>query len=275
MVDVKHKDFYADTLQQLMQRGLLTTDMSVLVVCAGVRDRDVFRALGFRNVTISNLDTQQGAKDSAPFEWACVDAEAIDQPDDSYDWVVAHSGLHHCYSPHQGLLEMYRVARRGVLVFEPRDSMLVRLGVRLNFGQDYEVAAVVLNGLNAGGVRNSGIPNYVYRWSEREIEKTLRSYAPTAPPKIHYFYALRVPQERLDAMRNRLVATSVKLLLPLIRLVTMLFPKQCNNFAFVVEKARPQSEMHPWLRLKDGKIGMDEAWVARHYRGTTVEKTSS
>ena len=54
----------------------------------------------------------------------------------------AETRRHHCHSPHRGLLEMYRVARRGVLAFEPRDTRLVRLGVRLGFGQEYEIAAV-------------------------------------------------------------------------------------------------------------------------------------
>src|SRR6266851_8888773 len=57
------------------------------------------------------------------------------------------SGAAYCHSPHRGLLEMYRVARRGVLAFEPRDTRLVRLGVRLGFGQEYEIAAVAENGL--------------------------------------------------------------------------------------------------------------------------------
>ena len=33
--------------------------------------------------------------------------------DGAFDFVVVHQGLHHCHSPHRGLLEMYRVARRG------------------------------------------------------------------------------------------------------------------------------------------------------------------
>lgn len=265
---MQRREFYAETLEKLIEHQLLSPGMSVLAVCAGKRDRDVFHDLGFRRVTISNLDSRISGDEFAPFEWSYQDAEAISFPSGSYDWVVAHSGLHHCHSPHRALLEMYRVARRGALVYEPRDTALVRLGIRLNFGQDYEVAAVALNSLKFGGVRNTSIPNYIYRWSEREIEKTLRSHAPTVVPRVHYFYALRVPRERLDAMRNRLVAGSLKVLLPFIRLMTALFPKQCNNFAFAVEKPQLERDLHPWLALKGDHPEVDEAWVAQHYRKT-------
>ena len=46
--------------------------------------------------------------------------------DNAVDFCIAHNGLHHCVSPHQGLLELFRVARRGIVVFEPRDSFLTR-----------------------------------------------------------------------------------------------------------------------------------------------------
>jgi ubiquinone/menaquinone biosynthesis C-methylase UbiE len=43
--------------------------------------------------------------------------------DNSFDFAIVHNGLHHCYSPHRGLLELYRVSRQGILVFEPRDTL--------------------------------------------------------------------------------------------------------------------------------------------------------
>jgi SAM-dependent methyltransferase len=68
----------------------------------------------------------------APFLWSFQDAERLTFAENEFDFCIVHSGLHHCYSPHRALLEMYRVARVGLLVFEPRDGALVRLGMRLN-----------------------------------------------------------------------------------------------------------------------------------------------
>lgn len=265
-------DFYRRTLQRLLERGFLRRDQRLLVACGGQPDREVLHDLGFSQVTISNLDARMRGDEFAPYPWSFQDAENLQFPDESFDIVVVHNGLHHCYSPHRALLELYRVARRGVVVFEPRDTFLVRLGVRLQFGQEYEVAAVAGNDLRFGGVRNTAIPNYVYRWTEREIVKTLSTFAPVGRPRLEYFYALRVPEERLAAFKNRWVVGSVRALLPVLRLFTALFPRQCNCFAFALEKPQWPRDLHPWLALRDGQPVLREDWVRARYRefGRTI-----
>jgi ubiquinone/menaquinone biosynthesis C-methylase UbiE len=187
------------------------------------------------------------------------DVERLGYQDRAFDFVVVHQGLHHCHSPHRGLLEMYRVARRGVLAFEPRDTRLVRLGVRLGFGQEYEIAAVAGNGLRSGGVGNSATPNFIYRWTEREIEKTIRTFRPEGRAGIRYFSALRVPKERMRSMKNRWVARSLEALLPVVRLFAKLFPGQSNCFGFAITKV---GELHPWMV---DETTVDAEWVRRLY----------
>jgi ubiquinone/menaquinone biosynthesis C-methylase UbiE len=161
-------NFYLDTLRQLVREGVMDTGMSILGVCAGGRDHRTLLEAGFRNATLTNLETRFDVDDPGPHTLAGGDVENLAFPDGSFDFVIAHNGLHHCASPHRGLLEMHRVARRGLLVFEPRDSLLSRLGTRLGLGQEYETAAVALSADGAhGGWRNGPVPNYVYRWTER------------------------------------------------------------------------------------------------------------
>ena len=78
----------------------------------------------------------------------------------SFDWAIVHAGLHHCASPHRGLLEMCRVARKGVVVMEARDSMLIRLAARVGLVPNYELETVAIANFAIGGLRNSAIPNY-------------------------------------------------------------------------------------------------------------------
>jgi len=259
-------DFYSETLRRLLKDGWLGLDSSVLVICGERYDRDIFHALGFRQVTISNLDSRIKGDEFAPYPWSLQDAENLHFEDGAFDFVVVHQGLHHCYSPHRGLLEMYRVARRGVLAFEPRDTRLVRLGVKLGFGQEYEIVAVAQNELQAGGVSNSSTPNFVYRWTEREIEKTIRTFYPAGRAEFRYFSALRVPEKRIRAMKNRFAARSLAALLPAARLFAAVFPKQSNCFAFAITKV---GELHPWM--VDEKT-VNAEWVGRRYEiggGTT------
>jgi ubiquinone/menaquinone biosynthesis C-methylase UbiE len=56
-----------------------------------------------------------GGDEFAPFSWSFQDAEQLSFEDEAFDYVFVHAGLHHCASPHRALLEMYRVARRGIM----------------------------------------------------------------------------------------------------------------------------------------------------------------
>jgi len=259
-------DFYVDTLNKLIHQGVLARTSRVLVVCGGPRDQQALLECGFENVVISNLDSRMTGNEFAPFDWSFQDAEQLEYEDDCFDFCVAHSGLHHCRSPHRALLEMYRVSRKGVIVFEPLDNAVCRLGVRLGLGQDYELAAVAGNDYAYGGLKNTPIPNYVYRWTEREIEKAIQSNCPLGKHRFRYFYRLRVPWERTQLMNSRLLYLAFAALMPLARLFTLAFPHASNNFAFVVQKPDLPSDLYPWLTQDADDIRLDTAWVKQLYR---------
>ena len=86
-----------------------------------------------------------------------------------------------------------RVCKYGVLAFESRDSLLMNLFERLNLTQTYEHAAVYHNDCKYGGINNTQIPNYIYRWTEREIEKTINTYSPCYDHEFQYKYGAAFP----------------------------------------------------------------------------------
>jgi SAM-dependent methyltransferase len=257
----EREGFYRRTLDALLADGTMTRDMSVLVVAGGGADRDAFLGAGFANVTISNVD--ESGDVYAPYAWSRQDAEQLELPDGSYDFVVVSAGLHHCASPHRALVEMYRVARRGVLAIESRDSLLMRIAVRAGAAGAYELEAVVAHDFAAGGVRNTAIPNYVYRWTEREIEKTIAAYAPYAKHRFRFFREFELPESLLEMRRNRLAATAVRATKPVITAITRAFPKQGNLFAFVVLKG---DELQPWIRRDGEELVPDADWMRRRIR---------
>src|SRR5918997_5026895 len=114
--------FYHQTVVRLQADGWLRPEDDLLVVAGGKADREVLLAAGVPTATISNLDQRLTDDEYAPFAWSFQDAENLDFPDESFDVCLVHQGLHHCRSPHRALLEMYRVARRGILVFEPQET---------------------------------------------------------------------------------------------------------------------------------------------------------
>lgn len=260
------EDFYEAVLRRLRRRGILQPTYSVLVICGGERDQRAFQHLGLEHVTISNLTAGAGLSADEQGTPCVQDAEQLGFPDGHFDFCVVHAGLHHCRSPHRALLEMYRVARIGVVMIEPYDSLLARLGVWLGLGQEYEHAAVFANALQCGGVRNTAIPNYVYRWTRREIVKCVSAFAPWAPHRFMFFHAFRVPWPQLRERRRRVFLGLVLLGWPLLWLASRLVPRQGNAFAAVVLKP-DAATLHPWLeRDRQGTIRPARAWFARRFR---------
>ena len=251
--------FYLETIRRLLRDGWLRPDHDVLVVAAGASDRDVMREAGLRRVTISNLDDRMRGDEYAPFPWSRQDVEELDFPDRSFDVCVVHQGLHHCRSPHRALVEMYRVARHGIVLFEPHETVLTRAGVRLGVGQRYEVAAVADNDSHWGGVGNSDVPNFVYRWTAREVAKTLAAYDPTGEPRLRCYYDLRVPGSAADRLRDGIGRRLAGIAVPAAQAVLRLAPSQANAIAVVAERV---NSLHPWLVADDEGVRADTEWFA-------------
>jgi ubiquinone/menaquinone biosynthesis C-methylase UbiE len=258
--------FYERVLGGLLDDGLIRHDMSVLVAAGGNADREVLLELGFADVTISNLDEREAGAGLEPYAWRYEDAESLSLEDGSFDVALVSAGLHHCRSPHRALLELYRVARRGLLAIESRDSLLMRLAVRAGAAGEYELEAVAAHGFAGGGVRNSPVPNYVYRWNEREIEKTIASNAPYATHRYRYFREFELPETLLEMRRNRLAATAIRAAAPVVAAIARAFPSQGNLFAFAVLKPELPADLHPWLRLDGEEVVPNADWMRKRIR---------
>jgi SAM-dependent methyltransferase len=238
------------------------------VVGGGMLDRDVFHAAGFTRVTISNLDSRMTGGEFAPYPWKFANAASLPFQDGSFDYVVVHAAIHHDAEPHRVLTEMYRVALKGLLAFEARDSWVMRRLEQLNMAQTYEHAAVYYNDCKFGGVDNTEVPNFVYRWTEREVEKTIRSYMPSYPHRFVYRYGTALPTTPDLEKKASVRSMVLRIARPLFRLVAALAPRQQNLFAFFVEKPAPAAPLHPWLEHGPGDSGIrfNRAWGDRRYK---------
>jgi SAM-dependent methyltransferase len=236
--------FYQRVLMSLKNEGLLKQTDSILVVAGGADDRKCMLNAGFPNVTISNVDYHAGETQYAPYEWRRLDGEDLELEDNSFDWAVIHAGLHHMAIPARGVCEMFRVARSGILCIEARDSFLMRIAVRVGLTAEHELESSFLSGGTVGGYRNGPIPNYVYRWTEREFEKTLCSYAPTHQHTFFYDYGYSVPGKRFEMAQSPMYRLVGRALAYVTRAAELVIPKQGNQFAFGALK---NSQRQPWL----------------------------
>jgi ubiquinone/menaquinone biosynthesis C-methylase UbiE len=144
---------------------------SVLSVCGGDGvEADFLQSNG---AIVTMTDLSEVAVENARLRnpaLCCMnmDSELLGFADESFDWVIARDGLHHLARPLKGLYEMERVAREGFAIVEGQDSPMVRLLVRLGFGEDWDPA---------GG--------YTYRFSRRELEKAFHSVQTLSSWQIH------------------------------------------------------------------------------------------
>lgn len=269
---MKNQILYS-SLHKALNKELISTQDRVLVVCGGMYDKGVLESLGFQHVTISNLDVRMKGNEFAPFDWSFQDAEQLSFPDNHFDWVMVHAGLHHCHSPHAALVEMMRVGKKGVIGFEARNSWLIRLSLKLGLGPIYEIEAVVANGLKYGGVSNGPIPNFVYRWNESEVRKLTYSYLPAYQDhQFHFFYNLRIPFMRLKRSKNPLKVLAAHLLAFPLKAWTFLFPRQSNEFGFLVKKG---TTLHDWLIEEGGEILINPAYIEERYHIPKAQQADS
>jgi SAM-dependent methyltransferase len=251
--------FYVDVLESAMRSGALESDDRVLVVCGGEKDEASLKSAGLRNFECSNIS---GA--------VAVDVENLPYKEGEFDAVVVHSGLHHCASPHRGLLEMYRVAEKTLVLFEPADSMASRIGQKLGVGQTYEFAAVEDNGRTCAGWRNTSIPNWVYRFTAGEIRQTINCAFPFGPHAFMFFYRTRIPWVQLKMRKNKIPLIVAAFAWPFLRIADAAGPVFSNNLAAVITKPKLPQEKFPWLEASGAGYHADRNWFDRKF-GSRVQ----
>lgn len=256
--------FYQQNVQELIP----DKNSTILICGGGDLDKNVFERLGYENVTISNLDSRMNENSFHPFSWKYENAESLSFPDESFDYVVIHAAIHHASSPHRVLTEMYRTAKVASLSFESRDSILMKLFEITKLTQTYEHAAVFYNECKFGGVNNSEIPNYVYRWTEREIEKCIKSFSPHFNHNFIYKYGTAFPATPELEKKGAIKLFLIKVAKPLYKIFSKIFPKQQNLFAFHILKPKISRDLKPWLTYNKNQriFKFNKLWGEQMYK---------
>ena len=223
-------EFYQNQILKFLNKN-----KSILVLGASSDEANLFHKLHFKKITLSNIDLAQlkGAE-KYNFRKIKIDFRNLYRIKNSfYDFVVVHASIHHTSKPHNILLEMYRIAKLGVLIVESNDSFIMRLAVKLKFSEDFEKSALNYK-TYVGGVDGSHIPNYVYRWTEREIKKLFYSYQPDKKINIIFNYQNNIYNENLSD--NFLKKIIIVISYVFLKTIFILFPKQQNLMSIYIDK---------------------------------------
>lgn len=242
---------FARLLREHIASGVIKPDDSVLVQFAGTFDEMVCKEVGLTNVTLVNI-----APDSPSSEigGAAFDAHKMPQADASYDHVMGHSGIHHCSRPHEALHEMYRIARKTVLFVENQDSAFMRAATKAGVVGWYELAAVIADGYDTGGVDGTGVPNFVYRWTRRDLYKTVATYDPAydIPIEVHTEWNLGTGRVASEVLKRKLKLSeknAEKAFTNGQKVLNKLAARQGNIFAATIRK--DLATLHPWMETPE------------------------
>ena len=261
----KDRRQFAKVLADYVQKSCIDLNGNTLIVGGSFEDVKVLRGVGFRRMTLSNIQPVSPAmipqEDGVSVDAVCADVEDMRLASDSYDFVIAHDVLHHCRSPHIALGEMLRVSRRHVAVLDLNDSLCMSTLVKLNFTFPYELPAVIHHNYESGGVRNSCIPNFAYRWNRNDMFKAVSSFLPEREfdLHVHSYWDFNVDgkelarrkQTRLHILTDILGPETFVSALRSLQIVLNRIPVvhgQGNKFFCCIEK---KNELKPWL-ARDG-----------------------
>ena len=123
-----------------------------------------------------------------------------------------------------------------VLIIEANDSLISRLACKFNLSEEYELSAVEKN-KNFGGVDNSNIPNFVYRWTEREIIKLMNSFEPKIKHLIRFNYGHHIKFSKSIIINFYLI-------------FFYFFSKQKNLLSIFINKDINYRKYNDWINLK-------------------------
>ena len=151
-------------------------------------------------------------------------------------------------------------------MFEARDSFLMRLANILKLSPSYELEAVIGHKFKFGGLNNSNIPNFIYRWTEREIKKTISSYNPKVKHSFLFFYSLLLPYQASEMKKTMFKYIILKLSDLPVRFFTLFFKKQCNNFGIVILKPKIPQDLLPWLCLENDCFEFNKDYAKKYFK---------
>jgi hypothetical protein len=112
-------------------------------------------------------------------------------------------------------------------------------------------------------VRYSHIPNFVYRWTENEVIKTVNTFLPAHTHEFHFHYGMSIPTDRLAMSPSAVKRAIGRLATALVPIFDKFLPKQTNNFGFAVVKNR---QLQDWLIADaSGQMAFSEEYARRHF----------
>lgn len=174
-LNINTLDFFRhDLMKSFLKKVIINfKDHSFLTVGDGRfgLDANFLIKNGAKNVHSTDLDDtllKIGFEKGLINSFSAQNCEALQFEDNSFDFSLCKESLHHFPRPYRALEELMRVSRKAVFLIEPRDNFVDR--AKFQSIHDF-LRRIFLKKLKKHIYEPSG--NYLYTFSERELEKFL------------------------------------------------------------------------------------------------------
>ena len=211
-----------------------------LLISASLHEVEILRELGYSNFSITyhkdeekNQFLNYGFRENIDLFKA--DLRNLVFSDKSFDYVITNATIHHVDLPHKAITELYRIAIKGALIIESNDSLTLRLASKAKLAEEFEVSSIN-EAKNSGGLLDTAVPNYVYRWTEREILKLLKSFDPKNVNFVDFDYANDLTN--LKIKDNYIKNIFLKFLIIAGKTFFFFFKKQQNCMSIYIDKTK-------------------------------------
>ena len=211
-----------------------------LLVSASMYEVKILKDLGYLNFSITYHDENEknqfldyGFKENINLFKS--DLRNLTFKDKSFEYAITNATIHHIDLPHKAITELYRVAIRGVLIIESNDSLIMRLATKIKLAEEFEVSSINED-KNTGGLLDTAVPNYVYRWTEKEILKLLKSFDPKNINLVNFDY-----DSDLTNFKTRgdyIINIFLKMLVIIGKIFFFFFKKQQNCMSIFIDKTK-------------------------------------
>ena len=218
----------------------ISKDCNFLLISGSEHEIDILRGCGYNkfNVTFHNPNQEKKLIEkgfSSKKNLFQSDVRDLNFENNSFDYVITNATLHHVDLPHKAITEMYRVSKKGVLIIESNDSFVMRIACKLKLAEEFEISSVDEKS-KSGGLLDKGVPNYVYRWTEREILKTINSFDPYHINQIKFDYDNDL--NNIKFKDRPLLNFLIQILKFSVKIFFIFFKKQQNCMSIFIDKTK-------------------------------------
>lgn len=194
--------------------------LSVLDICCG--SGMISEYYDKKGAKVSGIDLSPEAVERASIrskrydfqaEFRIADSTSLPFPDNSFDIISVHDGLHHLNNPKKAVKEMARVAKKGIIIIEPAKALITELSILLGVSLRYESA------------------DFVYRFKENEIRQWLKEFGiKEIITKRYIMYYPHKPGRLFRIFDNRILFYIVK---EIFQVVNVLFGRLGNKIQVI------------------------------------------